>query len=234
MQMKRIPGVIAGAIFTFGAVAQPATQTVQTTVCQLIKNPDQYNGKVIEIRAHISASDEASVALDPRCLGSTILFLVEDSRTNQAAASEAELRRLAQLLKQHSSVTATIIGLFDHAQERRFGHQNGWNDRILATSVSDVRVEERGWLLGTVGFFGDGGFAGDAAQVKLAVSCGRRQSWVEADERGDYALELAPCRYRLINAVTVDGKPLNIRPGQSRTFTITRSGTTRFDVMLCR
>jgi hypothetical protein len=225
--MDLIRALVATALFAPLACAQQPSQTVsRVTVCDLLREPEQYSGKLVEIRAQTSSSEEASVIIDQSCSGS-ILFLVD-------TASGSEFRKLTRLLRSYSSVNATLVGVFEHAASRIFGHLAMWDSRFLARSVSDVRTDERGWLVGTAAIFGESGFIADAAKAKVVVACEEKRTVVNADERGDYGVRLDSCKYRLVEAVGLDGKNLKIYSRQARTFIIRKGETTRFDVMISR
>jgi len=91
---------------------------------------------------------------------------------------------------------------------------------------------EHGWLLGSVGFFGNSGFVDNAKKSKLVIACKGQKVIVQADELGDYGVQLGHCEYRLIEVVASSGYTLTISPRQARTFTIRDGGNTRFDVMI--
>jgi hypothetical protein len=98
---------------------------------------------------------------------------------------------------------------------------------VVASSLS----AERGWLLGSVGFFGNSGLVDNAKKSKLVIACKGQMAIVQADELGDYRVQLGHCEYRLIEVVGPSGDTLTISSRQARTFTIRDGGRTRFDVM---
>lgn len=103
---------------------------------------------------------------------------------------------------------------------------------LLLFVVASSPSAERGWLLGSVGFFGNGGFVDHAKNSKLVIACKGQKVIVQTDELGDYSVQLGHCEYRLIEVVAPSGYTLTISPRQARTFTIRDGGRTRFDVML--
>lgn len=103
---------------------------------------------------------------------------------------------------------------------------------LLLFAVASSPSAERGWLVGSVGFFDGNGFADNAKKSKLVIACKGREAIVQADELGDYGIQLDHCEYRLIEVVGPSGDTLTISPRQARTFTITDGGRTRFDVMI--
>ena len=100
---------------------------------------------------------------------------------------------------------------------------------LLACMPPPVR---HGKLLGTAAVFRANKFFGDAAKAKIVVACRDKVTTFEADERGDYAIELATGKYRLVKAVARDGREFRISGKQARTFIITDGKTTRFDIMI--
>jgi hypothetical protein len=48
---------------------------MRTTVCDLLREPGKYNGRLVEIHALIAASEQSSAIFDDNCAGS-ILFLI--------------------------------------------------------------------------------------------------------------------------------------------------------------
>ena len=115
-----------------------------------------------------------------------------------------------------------------------WGHNGAFRTKLVVHYIVGVGpAPARGWLVGSAGFFGHE-FLDNAAKVTLILACSEKITDVQSDERGDYAIELAPCKYRLVNVVTADGKELTIGPQKVRAFVVRDRGTTRFDVMLSR
>jgi hypothetical protein len=111
---------------------------------------------------------------------------------------------------------------------------NGFKTKLVVHHIVSVgAAPSRGWLVGSAGFFGRE-FLGNAAKVTLVVACSDKSTNVQSDENGDYAIELAPCKYRLVRVATADGKELAIGRQNVREFVVRDRGTTRFDVMLNR
>lgn len=154
--MKMTVVIVVGASFIPFAFAQnrfPSAPSV--VVCDLLKQPGAYKGSVIALRAHISGSEEGSVIFDQHCSGSILFALGADAGSDS--------RKLTRLLKSHSSVDAKLVGTFEHAATRTFGHQSAWDSRFTAQSVSEVNADQLGWLVGTAAIFGETGFVGKAA-----------------------------------------------------------------------
>ena len=103
---------------------------------------------------------------------------------------------------------------------------------LLLFVVANSPSAERGWLLGSVGFFGNNGFVDHAKNSKLVIACKGQKVIVQADELGDYGVPLGQCEYRLIEVVAPSGDTLTISARQARTFTIRDGERTRFDVMI--
>src|SRR5205823_12209645 len=102
-----------------------------------------------------------------------------------------------------------------------------WRGNVLATVctaslllAATVFADERGWLLGSAGFFGKQ-FLGDAAKATIIVECRGKTTTIQTDERGDYAVQLDACKYHLLKVLAADGRKLRIHSRQVRKFVIT-------------
>ncbi len=107
---------------------------IKTTVCELARQPANFNGQVVEVRATIAASEEASVLTDSTC-SATILLTVADGITR---SSEKQVHELTTKLKKRPTVTATITGRFEHAASRQFGHNVAFDSRLLMQSAAQI------------------------------------------------------------------------------------------------
>lgn len=126
--------LVVAITFLPALIAQERLAPMRTTVCDLLREPEKYNGKLVEIHSLIAADEESSVIFDENCSGS-ILFLIVDK-----ADSGPEFSRLKRLLKRRSEVTALLSGTFEHSDARIWGHQAAFDSRLLATSVSAARA----------------------------------------------------------------------------------------------
>src|ERR1039458_7578967 len=118
---------------------QPPNGAARTTVCDLLREPDRFNRKPVEIDAQISWSEEGSVIFDQKCSGS-IPFGVSPQMD---ARTQKQYLRLMRLLKK-TNVAARVSGVFEHSEERVWGHQSMFDSRLLTTEISRVREIGRG------------------------------------------------------------------------------------------
>jgi len=105
---------------------------------------------------------------------------------------------------------------------------------ILGVVTITLSARERGWLLGSAGFFNKDGFLENAHKASLVITCKGRKTVVQADELGDYGIQLAHCKYKLIEVIGPSGDKLLVHANQARTFAIKDGATTRFDVMISK
>lgn len=136
--------VVAVALVPIGLNAQQQPNSaVRTTVCELIREPDRYNGKLVEIDAQLSWSDEGSVVFHQDCTGSILFGISPQIDAN--AASRRHYRRLMGLRKKmkKTNVQARVAGVFEHSPERVWGHMAMFDSRLLTISVSGIRAAPR-------------------------------------------------------------------------------------------
>ena len=139
--MQSTRTAVAIAFLSILVFAQERSQTTfRTTVCDLLHDPDHFSGKFVQVRAQVHGGEEGSVLFDRNCSGS-ILFAVGDNKIHATSGSGPEFRKLMRLLKWRSDLTATVSGTFEHSADRTFGHNNMFDSRLLATSVSAVRAD---------------------------------------------------------------------------------------------
>jgi hypothetical protein len=62
-RMKRIFGLAIACVFSCGLHAQ----VIDTTVCDILKNPQSFNGKIVRIKATVSAGFDLFVVKGPEC-----------------------------------------------------------------------------------------------------------------------------------------------------------------------
>lgn len=106
------------------------------TFCDLVRNPQQHNGKEVTIRATYRYGFEWSelYCLDCRDKGKTWLEFA-----NLDDESDRAVRRLP---KGGGIVNLTVQGVF--ASGATFGHENGYHYKIVARKVSDVVIVQKG------------------------------------------------------------------------------------------
>ena len=97
-----------------------------------------------------------------------------------------------------------------------------------------LHADERGWLLGSIAIVANNQFQGNAANATIFVACRGKATAIQADEVGDYAVQLDQCDYQLVKVIAADGKQCRIHSRQHRMFIISNGRTTHFDLMISR
>jgi hypothetical protein len=128
---------------------------LKTTICEVVANPDSFDGKMIELRGDVSAGLETNILYDGNCRSKgrfpdRILFETADvpkaGRTFVTPDDDSEYRKFWNLVgaykepkgKRRSivpdkyTVTATVIGRFDALTA---SHAGG---KLVLKSVRDV------------------------------------------------------------------------------------------------
>src|SRR5882724_3327831 len=59
-----------------------ADEPIKTALCELVKEPDRFNGKIVQVRAAIATGPESIVVADDACSGSIWLSVGEWPTTN--------------------------------------------------------------------------------------------------------------------------------------------------------
>lgn len=138
MQNARLS--IAFAFLPLAVAQRPLGAPVRTTVCELVREPNHYNGKLVEIHARIARNEEATAIVDDNC-SALILFVVGDPKIADKPGSGPAFRKLMRLLKTSPGVTALVAGKFEHSPAGRvWGHQSMFDSRLITMSVTDVRA----------------------------------------------------------------------------------------------
>jgi hypothetical protein len=119
---------------------------LKTTICEVVANPDSFDGKMIELRGDVSAGLETNILYDRNCRSKgrfpdRILFETKDvpkeGRSFVTPGDDSEYRKFWNLVeaykeakgKRHSivpdkyTVTATVIGRFDAVTASHAGGQ---------------------------------------------------------------------------------------------------------------
>lgn len=106
---------------------------VKTNICEVIKNPGLFDGKIIELRADVLAGVESNALYDKNCLlkenSPTGLLLVEPnnvSRTNEyvkfwnlVQAYKEPAGKRHSIMPDKYTVTATMTGRYEAASASR-------------------------------------------------------------------------------------------------------------------
>jgi hypothetical protein len=134
--------VAAFALVDAAAFGQTADAPIKTTLCDIVKDPERFNGKIVQIRATAMTGFEERLLIDDTC-SARIWF--EDSmpvrRDKQHERMETYLRNPPH------AVIVMVTGRFDHVgwftriTGHGFGHLNGWNSQFVLQSVRDVEAK---------------------------------------------------------------------------------------------
>jgi len=121
-------------MFAFGQTG--AGDAVKTTVCEIAKHPDAFDGKVVQVRALVETGvqDLPAGAADDSCGGELKFFTPDDAHFARLLKSKG-YRKLVKDVKKNPVVEATVTGLF-----KRFGTGQKPDNRLALESVEDVLV----------------------------------------------------------------------------------------------
>jgi hypothetical protein len=115
------------------ALAQsPGDMSVRTSLCEILRQPQRYNGKLVEFRAIVEPGleDLPAGAADPHCTAE-LKFLSPDDPHLAKLLKSGEFKKLVRLLRKKPVVEATIAGQF-HVSGKRYG--------LLLESVAHVKA----------------------------------------------------------------------------------------------
>ena len=120
--------------FAFGPAK--AAGLVKTTVCEIARHPDTFDGKVVQVRAVIETGvqDLPAGAADESCGGELKFFAPDDPQFVRLLKSKA-YRKLVTDVKKNPVVEATVTGLF-----KRFGTDEKPDNRLALEAVEEVVV----------------------------------------------------------------------------------------------
>jgi len=114
----------------------PLPTPIETSFCDIVSNPDKYNGSLIQTRTTLAASFENAFAYDLNCYDKKNLVWYETD--NEKA--EASLRNFLEI-KIHETKRAdvTFVGIFQHDADG-FGHLNGFRFRFIINDVKEINI----------------------------------------------------------------------------------------------
>jgi hypothetical protein len=121
-------------IFAFGQAK--AGEPVKTTVCEIARHPETFDGKLVQVRATVESGVEdlpAGVA-DESCGAELKFFTPDDPHFARLLKSKA-FRKLIKDVKKNPVVEATVTGLFE-----RSGADQKPDPGLALESVEDVVV----------------------------------------------------------------------------------------------
>ncbi len=109
---------------------------LKTSVCEIARHPDTFDGKVVEVRATIETGvqDLPAGAVDESC-GGELKFYTPDDQHFALLLKSKGYRKLVTEVKKNPVVEATVTGLF-----KSFGTAQKPDNRLALESVEDVLV----------------------------------------------------------------------------------------------
>jgi hypothetical protein len=129
--------VLCVALPSIHAFAQTETGApVKTTVCEIARHPEAFDGKLVQVRAMVDTGveDLPSGVADESC-GGELKFFTPDDRHFALLLKSKGYRKLVQDVKKNPVVEATVTGSF-----KRFGSGQKPDNRLALESVDDVLV----------------------------------------------------------------------------------------------
>lgn len=108
----------------------------QVSFCDLVRNPEKYNGQEIRVRATYRYGFEWSELYCLDCLDKGKAWLAP------VAIDEAAERAFRRLPKGAGIVNLTVQGVFVSGDT--YGHQNGYRYQITPDKITDVKVIQKG------------------------------------------------------------------------------------------
>jgi len=121
-------------ILAFGQAK--AGEPARTTVCEIARRPDAFDGKLVQVRATVETGVEdlpASVS-DASC-GAELKFYAPDDAQFARLLKSKGYRKLIKDVQKNPVVEATVTGWF-----KSFGTAQKPDNRLALESVEDVTV----------------------------------------------------------------------------------------------
>ena len=119
------------------AFAQPsAAAPVKATLCEILGQPKQFNGKLVEFRAVVEPGleDLPAGATDEHCSAGLKFFSPDDPHLAKLLKN-GEFQKLVRLVKSKPVVEATITGRFQVSENSEYG--------LLLEAVAHVTAPRR-------------------------------------------------------------------------------------------
>jgi hypothetical protein len=132
--MKAIIWLALGCAVAFGQMK--TQEPIQTTLCEIIKQPERFNGKLVEFRAQIESGVMylPSGVSNESCAADVPFFSIDD-RHLAALVKDKEFKKLTKYLTKTSLVQATVTGWFEH----KSGEKGG--SGLILESVDKVTMQ---------------------------------------------------------------------------------------------
>ena len=132
--IKLISPMLAAVLLM--AQPQPAGSPIPTTLCDILRQPQQFKGKLVSLRAVIEpgVEDLPEGAADQHCHAELKFFTPDDTHLSKLLKSK-EFQKLVRALKKSPRVEATISGVFQVTDKPE--------NRLAIESVSRVTAQPR-------------------------------------------------------------------------------------------
>jgi hypothetical protein len=130
--MRKFAGFMMLSLLVTGAYPQR-----QAKFCDLLRNPEKYNGTQVRIRATYRYGFEWSQLHCLDCVDKGNAWL-----QIPVGLDNASKQSLKKLPKGAGIVNLTVVGVFSGGGA--YGHLNGYRFQIVASRISDVAVLQKG------------------------------------------------------------------------------------------
>jgi hypothetical protein len=128
----------------FGQAASGAP--IKTTLCEIVKNPNLFDGKIVTLRTYIASGPDVPPGLyDRRCPPNNLLRIDEHLRGPVEASSG--YRELQKNLRPETPIEATVTGMFIHKNVRP--DINTFASTFLLQAISNVVPKSRQEMFGS-------------------------------------------------------------------------------------
>jgi hypothetical protein len=145
--------------------AERDNMPIKATLCELAKNPEQYIGKMVEVKASVAGNDLWIDDFENKstcgCWMGVIVVLTEKTKPNPDfdTVKDESFKRLFEDLRAGMDVQATFEGRFEAIytwqnqkqiclsnagkQQKGFGNKGQYGGRIILHRVSDIVSRRR-------------------------------------------------------------------------------------------
>lgn len=124
--------------------------------CEVVQNPDSYDGRKIRVRAILDVGPEQQRLYDPECMGDKTSTWVEFDGAHKQSSAEVR-QQLEKILDADGRAFVVVVGRFDGPRKfevpegidpklaeflkqanSRYGHLNGYRFQFVIVSVEQV------------------------------------------------------------------------------------------------
>ena len=118
-------------LYFFG---QAQTEPVKTTLCEIARHPDNFKGKLVELRALVeSGIEDLPAGMTDESCGAELKFLTPDDPHFARLLKSKTFRKLTKEVKRNPVVEATVTGWL-----RRTGTDEKAENGLVLESVEDI------------------------------------------------------------------------------------------------